>query len=87
MHFSRGIPRTQFASPLLSVYQRARLTTPHVPFFISPLALSLSSSSSSSSFSSLLSFSPILICFARPRGARDGIYLAARTDFPQSFGR
>jgi hypothetical protein len=35
----------------------------------------------------LLSFSLILICFARPRGARDGIYLAARADLLQSFGR
>jgi len=35
----------------------------------------------------LLSFSFILICFARPRGARDGIYLAARADLLQSFGR
>lgn len=28
----------------------------------------------------------LLICFARPRGTREGIYLVARTDSLQSFG-
>lgn len=85
--FSRGISRTQFASPLLSVYQRAvdddRLSRAFEPSVLGPLFL----------FLSLLLFffiSPLLsslslprfllICFTRRRDTREGIYLVARTD-------
>lgn len=48
---------------------------PSLRFFIFPL------------FFSLFLFPFPLICFARPRGTRERIYLVTRTDFLQSFGR
>lgn len=53
------------------------------PFFI---YFSLLFSSSLFSTLSILFCLSLLICFARPRGTREGIYLVARADF-QSFGR
>lgn len=74
----------------------ARNLRPHYSAFISVLGrppFVLSTSVLAFFFFFLYFFSPSilfclspLICFARPRSTREGIYLVAWTDFLQSFG-
>lgn len=71
-------------SAFISVLGRPPLV---VSAFVLALSLFIFSCPSLPLFFSLSLFylSP-LICFVRPRGTREGIYLVAWADFPQSFG-